>query len=70
MQDLCKAINCVCMQGMVPEREMRIVGRTVCTMAASMCEVQLKDWIRANNMMLMLGLNETINQLAMANSKQ
>ena len=35
-------------------------------MVRAMCEVQLKDRKRA--MMLMLGLNETIYQLAMANS--
>ena len=33
-----------------------------------MCEVQLRDRTRSEDLMLMLGLNETIDQLAMANS--
>ena len=33
----------------------------------AMCGVQLKDRIRVNYLMLMLGINETIDQLAMAN---
>ena len=34
----------------------------------AMCGVQLKDRKRANGLILMLGLNETINHLAMVNS--
>ena len=34
----------------------------------AMCGVQLKDSKRSTDLMLMLGLNETIDQLAMANS--
>ena len=33
-----------------------------------MCGVQLKDGKRSNNLMLMFGLIETIDQTAMANS--
>ena len=33
----------------------------------AMCRVQLKDRKRAKYLMLMLGLNETIGQLALAN---
>ena len=32
-----------------------------------MCEVQLKDRKRSANLILMLGLNETMDQLAIAN---
>ena len=35
-------------------------------MVRTMCEVQLKDRKRSKDLMLMLGLNETIGQLAMA----
>ena len=34
----------------------------------AMCGVQLKDMKRSTGLMFMLGLNETIDQLAMANS--
>ena len=34
----------------------------------AMCGVQLKDKKRSMNLMLMLGLKETIDQLAMTNS--
>ena len=33
-----------------------------------MCGVQIKDFKRSRNMMLVLGLNEAMDQLAMANS--
>ena len=33
-----------------------------------MCEIQLKDRKRSKDLMLMVGLNETIDQLAMPNS--
>ena len=34
----------------------------------AMCGAQLKDRKRCDDLMFMLGLNETIDQLAMANS--
>ena len=37
-------------------------------MVRAMCGVQLKDRKRSTDLTLMLGLNETIDQLAMANS--
>ena len=37
-------------------------------MVKAMCVVQLKDRKRSMDLMFMLGLNETIDQLAMANS--
>ena len=37
-------------------------------MVRAMCGVQLKDRKRSMNLMLMLVLNETMDQLAMANS--
>ena len=37
-------------------------------MVRAMCGVRLKDRIRSMDLMFMLGLNETIDQLAMANS--
>ena len=37
-------------------------------MVRIMCEVQLKDGKRANDLMLMLGLNETMHQLVITNS--
>ena len=37
-------------------------------MVRAMCGVQLKDRKRSADLMLMLGLNQTIDQLAMANS--
>ena len=37
-------------------------------MVRAMCGVQIKDRKKYKNLMLMLGLNETIDQLAMANS--
>ena len=37
-------------------------------MVKATCEVQLKDRTRSTDLMLMLGLNGTIDQLAMANS--
>ena len=36
-------------------------------MVRALCGVQLKDRKRSTDFMLMLGLNETIDQLAMAN---
>ena len=37
-------------------------------MARAICGVQLKDRKRAKDLILMLGLNGTVNHLAMANS--
>ena len=37
-------------------------------MVIVMCGVQLKDKERSMDLMLMLGLNETVDQLSMANS--
>ena len=37
-------------------------------MVGAMCGVQLKDRNRSTDLMLMLGLTETIDQLAIANS--
>ena len=37
-------------------------------MVRAMCGVQLKDRKRSTDLMFMLGLNETIDQLTMANS--
>ena len=48
------------------ESEMGILRRTERSMMRAICEVQLKD-IKCSKH-LMLGLNETIGQLAMANS--
>ena len=39
-------------------------------MVRAMCGVQLKDRIRSMDLIFMLGLNETMDQLAMANSVQ
>ena len=45
-----------------------ILRRTERSMVRAMYGVQLKDRKRSMNLMLMLGLNETIDQLAMASS--
>ena len=50
------------------ESEMGILQRTERSMVRAMCGAQLKDRKRSTDLMLMLGLNETIDQLAMANS--
>ena len=42
--------------------------RTERSMMRAICGVQLKDRNRSKDLMLMLDLNETIDQLAMANS--
>ena len=47
------------------ESEMGILQRL---MVRAMCGVQLKDRKRSTDFMFMLGLNEIIDQLAMANS--
>ena len=50
------------------ESEMAILQKTERSMVRTMCGVQLKDRKRYTNLMVMLGLNETIDQLAMENS--
>ena len=50
------------------ESEMGILRRTERSMVGAMCRVQLKDRIRSMDFMFKLGLSETIDQLAMANS--
>ena len=50
------------------ESEMGILQRTEISMMRAMCEVQLKDIKRSTDLMFMLGLNEVMNQLAMASS--
>ena len=50
------------------ESEMGILRRRVRSMVRAMCGVQLKDRKRSEELLLMLGMNETINQLSMANS--
>ena len=47
---------------------MEILQRTEGSMVRAMCGVQLKGRKRSMDLMLMLGLNETMVQLAMANS--
>ena len=53
---------------MVLEREMGILHRTERSMVRAMCGVQLKDIKRSTYYIFLLGLRETIDQLAMANS--
>ena len=48
--------------------QMGILHRTERSMVRTMCEVQLEDRKRYTDLMFMLGLNEAIDQLAMANS--
>ena len=50
------------------KNEMGILQRTKGSMVKAMCGVQLKDRKRSTDLMLMLGLKETIDQLAIANS--
>ena len=50
------------------ESEMVILRRTKRSMVRAMCGVQLKDRKRSTDLMFMLGLCETIDQLTMANS--
>ena len=52
---------------MVPEREMGIL-RTDISMVRTMCGIQLKDRKQSTDLMFMLGLNETMHQLAVTNS--
>ena len=47
---------------------MGILQRTERSIVRAVCGVQLKDRKRSKDFMLMLGMNETIDQLAMANS--
>ena len=57
----CEAL---CLKG----SRMGILQGTKRYMVRAMCGVQLKDRIRFTDLMFMLGLNETIDQLTMANS--
>ena len=50
------------------ECEMGILRTTEISMVRSMCGLQLKDRKRLTDLMFMLGLSETMDQLAMANS--
>ena len=50
------------------ESEIGILRRTERSMVRAMCGVQFKDRKRFTDLMFMLGLNETIDQLAVANS--
>ena len=50
------------------KKEMGILHRTERSMVTAMCGVQLKDRKRSMDLMFMLGLNEIIDQLVMANS--
>ena len=50
------------------ESEMRFLRRTERSMVGAMCGVKIKDSKRSIDFMLMLGLSETIDQLAMSNS--
>ena len=49
------------------ENEMGIVRRTERSMVTAMCGLQLKDRKRSTNLMFMLDLKETMDQLDMAN---
>ena len=48
------------------ESEIGILCRTERSMVIAMCEVQFKNRKRDKDLMLMFGLNKTIDQLAMA----
>ena len=50
------------------ESEMGILQRTERSMVRAMCRVQLKDRKRSTDLMFMLGLKETMDQLAMASN--
>ena len=50
------------------ESEMGILRRTEGSMVIEMCGVQLRNIKRSTDLMFMLSLNETTDQLAMANS--
>ena len=57
---------------MMPERKGYLYftkdGETERSMVRAMCEVQLKDRKRSKDLMFMLGFNDTLDQLATANS--
>ena len=50
------------------ECEMGIFQRTERSMVRAMCGVQLKDGKRSTDLIFMMGLNKSMDQLAMANS--
>ena len=62
------AILCGCKAWCLKEREMGILQRTERSMVRAMCEEQLEDIKRSTDLLFMLGFNEAIDQLAMANS--
>ena len=47
---------------------MGILERTERSMESAMCGLQLKDRKRAKELMLVLGLNETVDQLSIASN--
>ena len=53
---------------MVPEKVRQVLGRIGRSRERAMCGVQFKDRKRADNMIYVLDLDETIDQLAVANS--
>ena len=56
------------MVGILRKSEMKICLRIERSLVRAMCGVHLKDRKTSKDLMLMVGLNETIDQLAMANS--
>ena len=62
------AILCRSETWCLKESEMGILQRSERSMVIAMCGVQRKDLKKSKDSMLMLDLNETIDQLAMANS--
>ena len=57
-----------CVAWCLRESKMGILRRTVRSMVRALCIIQFKDRKRSIDLMFMLYLNETIDQLAMANS--
>ena len=55
---------------MVPEREMKILLRAETSMVRAICGVQFKGKERSKDLMLMLDLNKTMDQLVMSSSVQ
>ena len=66
LQDLRNTINSAWKGSMVPENEMGLLQRSERSMVGVMCGLQFKDGERVRDLMLMVDLNETTNQLAMA----
>ena len=57
-----------CKAWWLKESEMGILRRTERSMVRAMCGVQIKDIKRYMDLVFMLGLNETVDQMAMANN--